>query len=209
VSYELSYANRNLRISHMIICAVLYLQKWKSDIDTRGLLRTCYWCFRYEYVGFNQVEKKDANSVVTADIPECQRIQVKAGDVIGFYHPWTRMHVQIASCKVNEDPGFNHVSRLNWYEDKLAKGTAYQFQDIGCQKISMTAVVGPVRMCSLPSTPAHVVKVSQGDSVPVGQEVVYKCQEGFQLLSGDLRRRCGPCGQLEGAAPTCGGTSVT
>ena len=155
-------------------------------------------------MGKNPISSHVTGSEVTKDIAECERIQVKEGDVLGIYFPLKKLGVQWTECQVEEEPDFA-VVRYREHEDTLKPGKVGHFEDYGCLKLSLRAVVGPVASCILPTVEDKTEHVTSGDSVAVGQEVEYKCKSGFQLLSGDLKRRCGPCRELEGAAPTCGG----
>ena len=152
----------------------------------------------------NTITSEVTGSVVTVDIAECDRIQVKRGDVIGIYFPPSMLGVEWTKCEVEEQPDFA-VVRHRHDEDTLRPGQVDQFKNYGCLKLSLQAVVGPVRSCALPPVEAEVESVSSEASVDVGHVVEYKCNSGFKLLSGDLKRRCGPCRELEGVSPTCGG----
>ena len=138
------------------------------------------------------------------DIAECERIQVKAGDIIGVFFPHMNLGLQWDKCQVEEQP-YYRVVRLHQHEERLRPGSVGHFEDYGCLKLSLRATVGPVESCTLPPLDDKAEKVTSGDSVDVGQEVEYQCKSGFQLLSGDLKRRCGPCRKLEGIPPMCGG----
>ena len=155
-------------------------------------------------MGKNTISSNVTGSEVTEPIAECERIQVKAGDVIGIYFPYTTLGVEWSKCKVEDQPD-SAVVRLRQHEDTLKPGQVGQFQAYGCMVLSLRAAVGPVANCSLPAVEANAEQVTSGDSVAVGQEAEYQCMSGYDLLSGHLQRRCGPCRELEGAAPTCGG----
>ena len=159
---------------------------------------------RYEFVGKNTITSNVTGKEVTKDITVCERIQVKVGDVIGIYFPYFTLGVQWSKCKVEEQSEFA-VVRYRQHEDTLKPGEVGNFEDYGCMKLSLRAVVGPVANCTLPAVESNSERVTSEDSVAVGQEAEYKCKSGFDMLSGDLKRRCGPCRELEGAAPTCGG----
>ncbi|XP_041365769.1 uncharacterized protein LOC121380845 [Gigantopelta aegis] len=56
--------------------------------------------------------------------------------------------------------------------------------------------------CSVPSDGANVVKVKGGSELKQGEAVTYKCQNGFGLSGGNLKRACLD-GQLTGSEPVC------
>ena len=155
-------------------------------------------------MGKNTISSNVTGSNVTEDIAECERIQVKAGDVLGIYFPHVKLGVEWTKCKLEEKPDYA-VARYREHEHALKPGKVVPFQTYGCLVVSLTAVVGPVANCSLPAVHGNVQQLSSAKSVRVGQVVEYQCKSGFKLLSGDLKHRCGPCRELEGAAPVCGG----
>ena len=159
---------------------------------------------RYEFVGKNTISSNVTGTNVTEDIAECERIQVQPGDVLGVYFPHVKLGVEWSKCQVEEQPDYA-VVRYREHEHTLKPGKVVQFQDYGCMKVSLTGVVGPVGNCTVPAVNDKVGLVTWKDRVAVGQEVEYKCRDGFHLMSGDLKRRCGPCRELEGIAPVCGG----
>ena len=155
-------------------------------------------------MGKNTITSNVTGSEVTEPIDECQRIQVQVGDVIGVYFPQMPLGLNWSECKVEEQPHLA-VVRYRQHEDTLKPGKVGHFEDYRCLKLSLVAAVGPVASCTLPAVEGNAEQVASQESVALGQEVEYKCMSGFHLLSGDLKRRCGPCRELEGAAPTCGG----
>ena len=159
---------------------------------------------RYQFVGKNTINSNVTNGTVTEKIPKCERIQVQAGDVLGVYFPHVKLGVEWSKCQVEEQPDYA-VVRYREHEHTLKPGKVVQFKTYGCLKVSLSAMVGPQASCFPPSVEGNVEPVRSVKKVRVGQEVEYQCKSGFKLLSGDLKRRCGPCRELEGAAPVCGG----
>jgi len=158
---------------------------------------------RFEFIGKNFVKSDVIGNIVTVDVAKCDRIQVKTGDVIGLYFPWSKLGVEWTKCKMADHPDFS-VSEYREDESTLKTASVYQFRVEGCRMVSMRAVVGKVPTCSLPAPPQNAVKVTPGDTVTVGETAEYRCKDGFSLTSGKLERKCLACNRkLDGDDPVC------